>query len=299
MSTRIQNVIDALGIKKAEFARQLNLSQPFVSELCSGAKNPSDRTISDICRIFHVNETWLKSGNGPMFVEKARDQQIKDFVDRAMQGESDNFKRRLLAVLSQLNESEWGVLEAKLREILGGAPAIQEPDIQPIGAKPVSNPERRADDSEPEKMIEFPKKKVRNGMVEIQVFDQPATAGLGNYLEDADHHSENYPDYIIPDGTDFGVIISGDSMEPKIHAGGTAFVQATPVIDEGKIGIFLLNGEAYCKQFRVDPTTQQIHLVSLNPKYPDIVVRLADHFRVLGRVLGQWTRGQEQQHYGW
>lgn len=53
-----------------------------------------------------------------MLLEVSRDQQIMDFIASAMKGESDNFKRRLLAVLSRLNESEWAILEKRLRELV-------------------------------------------------------------------------------------------------------------------------------------------------------------------------------------
>ena len=88
-------------------------------------------------------------------------------------------------------------------------------------------------------------------------------------------------------------------MEPKIHDGGTVFVQAAPVIDAGKIGIFILNGQAYCKKLVVDHGSRQVRLVSLNPKYADIVIAESDNLRTVGRVLGQWTKGQPQDIFGW
>lgn len=226
-----------------------------------------------------------------MFSAMARDQQIKEFIDSAMRGESDNFKRRLLSVLSRLSESEWIFLEEKLRELLDGAAPHPDGD----GARDSAS----AGCGDSVKTVSLPRAKKRHGMVEIRVYDQPAAAGLGNYLDDPDYHIEQYPETVIPEDTDFGIIISGNSMEPKVHDGGTAFVQAAPVIDEGKIGIFVLNGESYCKQLRVDHESQQIRLVSLNKQYADIIVRRSDHFRTVGRVLGQWTKGHPQDHYGW
>ena len=69
MNERIKLLIETLNIKKSDFAKRLNLSQPFVSELCSGSKNPSDRTIMDICREFNVSYDWLTTGEGDMFEE--------------------------------------------------------------------------------------------------------------------------------------------------------------------------------------------------------------------------------------
>ena len=88
-------------------------------------------------------------------------------------------------------------------------------------------------------------------------------------------------------------------MEPKVHNGGTVFVQASPSIDPGRIGIFVLNGQAYCKKLMVDHENRQIHLVSINKAYDDIVVGEFDRFKTIGLVLGQWTKGHKQDIFGW
>lgn len=68
MNERIHELIKALNMKQAEFAKRIGVSRPFVSELCSGNKKPSDRTVADICREFNVNEQWLRTGEGDMFL---------------------------------------------------------------------------------------------------------------------------------------------------------------------------------------------------------------------------------------
>ena len=113
---RIDALIKALGMKKTEFAKRLNLSQPFVSELCSGRSCPSDRTISDICREFDVNETWLRTGEGEMFIEKSREEEIAAFVGNILKGEPD-FRRRLVSVLARLSVEEWQMLERMAKQL--------------------------------------------------------------------------------------------------------------------------------------------------------------------------------------
>ena len=68
MNERINQIIQALKIKKSDFAKKLNISQAFVSQMCSGVAKPSDRTISDICRVFNVNRRYLELGEEPMFM---------------------------------------------------------------------------------------------------------------------------------------------------------------------------------------------------------------------------------------
>lgn len=116
LSERIGELIKARGIKKAGFARALNVSQAFVSQMCSGERAPSDRTIADICREFDVSEEWLRNGTGPMFVEKTRDEELAEFFGHVLA--RDDFKQRLLAALSRLDESEWAMLEQVAQKLL-------------------------------------------------------------------------------------------------------------------------------------------------------------------------------------
>lgn len=50
---------------QVEFANRLSLSQNFIAQLESGKRIASDRTISDVCRIFDINEEWIRYGKEP------------------------------------------------------------------------------------------------------------------------------------------------------------------------------------------------------------------------------------------
>lgn len=136
------------------------------------------------------------------------------------------------------------------------------------------------------KVISLPKVRRSHGITELDVFDEPSAAGLGNPVELPPSHQEQYPSDYVPAKTNFGVLISGKSMEPKIPDGSTVFVQATPVLDNGEIGIFIFDGKSYCKQLKKDDVTQQVTLHSLNLQYEDIEIPPFAELRVLGRVLG-------------
>lgn len=66
MNKRIKELRKLLGITQAEFSLKIGLSRNFIAQIETGAKIPSDRTISDICREFMVNEEWLRNGTPPM-----------------------------------------------------------------------------------------------------------------------------------------------------------------------------------------------------------------------------------------
>ena len=108
MNERIKKIIEELGLKKVDFANRLHISQPFASELCSGAKAPSDRTISDICREFGVREAWLREGEGEMFVQDTQSEQVAAFLAK---DDSDTFKKRFIEMLAGLSPADWELLE--------------------------------------------------------------------------------------------------------------------------------------------------------------------------------------------
>ena len=117
MNERIKRIIEELGLKKVDFANRLHISQPFASELCSGAIAPSDRTIKDICREFGVNEEWLRTGEGEPFRAPEVDAQLAAFLAEITDGDSDDFRKRFVSMLSRLRPDQWALLEDMAKDL--------------------------------------------------------------------------------------------------------------------------------------------------------------------------------------
>jgi len=127
-------------------------------------------------------------------------------------------------------------------------------------------------------------------LIEMKVYNEPAAAGLGNYLSEDSNSSyemREAPADDVPDRASFGVLISGDSMEPKIHDGQIAWVEAQPAVDDGEIGIFVFDGNSYCKKLKLDHKKRGVRLVSFNENYDDIFISREDleRLRTIGKVL--------------
>lgn len=116
----------------------------------------------------------------------------------------------------------------------------------------------------------------------LPVYELPASAGTGQFL-DSDQYEMVDVDNSVPMQANFGIRVAGDSMEPQYHDGDVVWVQQQPTIEEGEVGIFLLNGEAYIKVFSRE--SAEIFLLSLNKGYAPIMVSYENDFRVFGRVL--------------
>lgn len=106
MKDRIELVIKNANIKKVDFAKRLNISQAFVSQMCSGVAKPSDRTITDICREFGCNEVWLRTGEGEPYREEPRQEQIMRFAVQTVKG-SDEFRKAFVSMLAKLDPEDW------------------------------------------------------------------------------------------------------------------------------------------------------------------------------------------------
>ncbi|HEM4054742.1 TPA: helix-turn-helix domain-containing protein [Streptococcus suis] len=111
-------------------------------------------------------------------------------------------------------------------------------------------------------------------------YDQPASAGTGQYLNDVKVETIELP---IEVDADFVVPIYGDSMEPEYHSGDYVFVKLSVDLSDGDIGVFVYNGDAYIKQLRI--TDQGAYLHSLNPDYDNIPITADTDFRTIGEVV--------------
>ena len=85
---------------KSKAAELLNVSAAYVSQLCYGQREPSDRTIKDICRIFGVNEIWLRTGVGEPFTPLSRSEELAAIFERMEVG--DDAKSRLIQAMARM-----------------------------------------------------------------------------------------------------------------------------------------------------------------------------------------------------
>lgn len=119
------------------------------------------------------------------------------------------------------------------------------------------------------------------------VYDLPASAGTGQFLDGYSYTNMEFPEYAVPPSSTFGVRIAGDSMEPEYFDDDIVFVRQQPTLENGDIGIFVLNGEGYLKQFEI--MDDGYSLISLNSRYPDIHITEGCAIRIVGKVLGKWS----------
>lgn len=117
MHNRIREVRKALHMTQADFGAKIGVRGNTVTGYENGQRVPSDAVIVSICRTYDVNERWLRTGEGEMFIQISRDQEIMDFVADTMQDDEDNFRRRFLLALARLPSERWADIEAFAKQI--------------------------------------------------------------------------------------------------------------------------------------------------------------------------------------
>lgn len=117
-------------------------------------------------------------------------------------------------------------------------------------------------------------------VLQIDLFDLPASAGFGLPLEGDYRTIIEAPDTPLNRKADFCIRVAGDSMEPDYSDGDIVLVKKSEVYI-GDVGIFVLDGESYIKELGKDV------LISRNPKYNDIPLPDYDRIMVAGKVIGK------------
>ncbi len=112
MEERLKELRKVLGLNQSEFADKLNLGQSTWAMIEVGKRALNDRHILLICSIFNVNETWLRTGEGDMFVKLSREDELVSWAGKLLHPDNDgSFQQRFVHMLSKLSVEDWKVLE--------------------------------------------------------------------------------------------------------------------------------------------------------------------------------------------
>jgi phage repressor protein C with HTH and peptisase S24 domain len=104
----------------------------------------------------------------------------------------------------------------------------------------------------------------------------------GNLLERDDYELMKVGEE-VPLSANFGVRLSGDSMEPDYHDGDVVWLRQQQELVDGEVGVFVYRGSVHLKRLR--DRVGGIRLQSINRSYPDIVVTEPQYLRVLGYAV--------------
>lgn len=108
---------DFLHLTQDEFSKKLNISRANVANIESSRVSITERTIQDICRIFSINEDWLRFGHGdierpPMGKGNELVELIADLVQT-----DDDFSKQFIIEYLKLSDDEKEVIKKIMRNV--------------------------------------------------------------------------------------------------------------------------------------------------------------------------------------
>lgn len=128
MKTRFKLLRQELGMTQEEFGSKIGVARNTIAQYESGRIVPSNPVITNICKEYAVNETWLLTGEGNMFKDITPSEEIESFLGTLAIAGDENFKKRLILYLAQIKDSDWQALEHVLDTLLAGKDIIFPPD---------------------------------------------------------------------------------------------------------------------------------------------------------------------------
>lgn len=112
---RFELVLSTKKCNKSKAAEKLNVSPAYISQLCSGVREPSDRTIADICREFRINEKWLRTGEGDMEIADTQRDKLQNFFADVLATAPDE-RSAFVAALDDLPPTFWPLVAELARK---------------------------------------------------------------------------------------------------------------------------------------------------------------------------------------
>lgn len=109
ISERFKQLRDAIGKSQTEFGAGIGVSRSVINNIERDVTEPSEIFLNHLCAVYHVNRTWLETGEGDMF------EPIDDAAETAQLIESISDSpamRSLLSALAQLSDENKAAFEA-------------------------------------------------------------------------------------------------------------------------------------------------------------------------------------------
>ena len=105
------------GMTRASFGEKLGVSGDVINNLERGRVEIKEQMILLICKTFDVNEEWLRTGEGEMYLPLDREEEIAKLTVGLFMEESDSFKNRFISMLARMSDDEWALLESMVDKL--------------------------------------------------------------------------------------------------------------------------------------------------------------------------------------
>lgn len=265
LSERFKTILNESGLTQRDFASTLGITENYISLLINGKKEKISETLAFLIQEkYGYSAEWILTGRGDKFVN-TKNSFIKQKAITAVKSLSDEEIKAVMAFINSMED---------LRKI------FEETFKETTATMELSSEEYRIEGTAKyaaEEIEEYQALytvpllgKVAGGMPILAIQE------TGKYI-----HSKIKCDCALE--------LVGDSMEPDYKSGDILLIHRQPELSNGELGIvMILEGaeiaEVTFKKFYQDD--DRIILKSINPKYPDQILKKVD-VMIYGKVVGK------------
>lgn len=111
---RIKLIRKSLGVTLEKFGEPLGVTKAAISRLENNVNSITDQMVLSICREYNVNEVWLRTGEGEMFVKLSPAQEVATYVSDLLEDDGEN---PLYGIIIQIMKTYSG-LSPKSQEVI-------------------------------------------------------------------------------------------------------------------------------------------------------------------------------------
>lgn len=245
LGERIKEARKNAGLKQSDIANLLNIKNTTVSNWEKGISKPDIDTIEYLCGLFNVSANY--------FIADLASKETLSF------SEKEHLKK-----YRYLNDHGKDIIDTILDKEYEHQKALEKIAYD--------HPQ------ETEHAYLF-----QDNRMYMTQYDYGVSAGIGNFLDEWDVPKSIVPvnDTPMAHQADYILKVDGDSMLPTYANGDRVFVKAQNTVNLNEIGIFVIDGKCFLKQYKGD------HLHSLNREFDDIAFNENQNIKCVGKVLGK------------
>lgn len=110
MKERVKAVRKNLKMTQQAFADELHVARNYITLIETGSSPVTDKFLYNVCSTFHVNEEWLRTGEGEMFKTLDRESEVARIADIMLREIEPSVKNTLIRMVADASEDQLQLL---------------------------------------------------------------------------------------------------------------------------------------------------------------------------------------------
>jgi len=249
--SRLKEKREYLGITQPQLAQMLNVSKGAIGNWETDVNSPRATLLYDLFEILQCDANYLfQDETKELYKDEATPEEFEKLV-KPYRG-LDDYGKETINIAIKRETDRTKQLQAARESSASSSAAV----------------------------IEMASR--TSSLTRLAEYYHSASAGGGIFIL-GNESSEKISVPATPENeiVDYVIKVAGDSMEPDYHDGDNVMVSQRVEIRHGDVGIFVVNGKAYIKEYG------ETELISRNPDSPNIKIAEYDNIVCMGKVVGR------------